>query len=634
MNRRGCGCCGGVINTRCVGGCGWWIEATAYADACLGDFVIEFELSGGVTASKDGATRRTSDPAVFIVPTTNGTEPGGDYTITYEWTYPRWKIVGPGVNGYINYPLFGAEGCSLAGTFIIDDVTIDFEVVAEECPECCGVDGIDDYPCGFRPEAITNFIQVLCDGQGNSSTTITQNGDSFFTTQASNCSWQVPVITDDYPPVEGEQNITYDSATGSWNVFFTALDFWEITWAGTDSPCTQSLSIIHEGATCPQGALHKTTDFDVAGFSDCDDPIPTEDCAAPLTAMAARTAPSRVLKGTRVVRNESNLPMLKICRECEHWGNRKETGCGSTGCLLSPTKPCDIGFHLKKGHGCFAESPKFGPTWLANMHRDVSPDNCMVISGANTQFIRGTYFLAWTLLRFNDVRMTVYLDGVADDDPHVEQMRSWGIEFKELPLVVPSDVPWSQTWNKPACILDAMKQADKVLWIDSDAAIAWSIAPAFDLIGESLFVPDHGNCKASKDNDEIIHQILGEPKRVYVGTERPCAGIVGVDSTRDADLVNEWSQRCLKISKHPDLWLDGRESPLKFYDQGVLMDLLTCDTADGHVWNELNPPRQTSISNTMQHLAQPNSTRIAHFGGKVKPWFGWAEILRWGDPRS
>lgn len=52
------------------------------------------------------------------------------------------------------------------------------------------------------------------------------------------------------------------------------------------------------------------------------------------------------------------------CRKCEHWG----TVGGSTGCKLlpkkldkSPNKPCDIGYHIAKGNGCFADPPKFSP---------------------------------------------------------------------------------------------------------------------------------------------------------------------------------------------------------------------------------------------------------------------------------
>lgn len=45
------------------------------------------------------------------------------------------------------------------------------------------------------------------------------------------------------------------------------------------------------------------------------------------------------------------------CRRCDYWGTRN----GSTGCLLSPTKPCDIGYYLARGQGCFADPPRFQP---------------------------------------------------------------------------------------------------------------------------------------------------------------------------------------------------------------------------------------------------------------------------------
>lgn len=50
----------------------------------------------------------------------------------------------------------------------------------------------------------------------------------------------------------------------------------------------------------------------------------------------------------------------KVCNHrCKHWGKRA----GSIGCLLSPTKPCDIHtLYLPKGMGCLdKDAPKFGP---------------------------------------------------------------------------------------------------------------------------------------------------------------------------------------------------------------------------------------------------------------------------------
>lgn len=45
----------------------------------------------------------------------------------------------------------------------------------------------------------------------------------------------------------------------------------------------------------------------------------------------------------------------KCNRSCPHWGTRN----GSTGCLLSPSKPCDIGYYVNKGTACFADPPRF-----------------------------------------------------------------------------------------------------------------------------------------------------------------------------------------------------------------------------------------------------------------------------------
>lgn len=56
----------------------------------------------------------------------------------------------------------------------------------------------------------------------------------------------------------------------------------------------------------------------------------------------------------------------KCNQSCEHWGNIN----GSIGCTLlpvvrdqPPNKPCDIGYHIRKGRGCFADPPRFGPLY-------------------------------------------------------------------------------------------------------------------------------------------------------------------------------------------------------------------------------------------------------------------------------
>lgn len=48
------------------------------------------------------------------------------------------------------------------------------------------------------------------------------------------------------------------------------------------------------------------------------------------------------------------------CMNCDKWG----TIDGSTGCTLSPTKPCDIGYYQRKGQACFDDPPRYQSKYI------------------------------------------------------------------------------------------------------------------------------------------------------------------------------------------------------------------------------------------------------------------------------
>ena len=250
--------------------------------------------------------------------------------------------------------------------------------------------------------------------------------------------------------------------------------------------------------------------------------------------------------------------------------------------------------------------------------------------------MRGAYFLAWTLLRSNDVRMIVYTRDIPDDDPHRLQMVEWGVEFRSMPSEVSGDVFFEMTWNKPAAIADAMIDNERVLWLDSDTSVAKSVAGAFEIIDQHVFGSDHGIFPADSQNHPDVWRLLGEPKRKWDIGRYPTAGVIGFKSGRDDELISEWRRRVRVIVEHPEMWdQDRSESPackLKYHDQGVLQDLLVDDAADGTIWSNFQVRREGTVAELMRQTYGYDRHVVCHYGGPLKPWFGWDDVLRWDCP--
>lgn len=341
----------------------------------------------------------------------------------------------------------------------------------------------------------------------------------------------------------------------------------------------------------------------------------------------------------RVRMSRSNVPQFVYERRdiCEACPKRRGAFCGV---LIDRKKGAFIegvrGIHSEKAC-CPDDPPRWLPVsqisdkWRQPVERVSHEKNRVVVSAADARYIRGVYFMVWTLLRINDVRVVVYLDNVANGDPHAEQMRSWGVELRTMPTPIPSSVKWYQTWNKPFCIYDTMNEDDLVLWLDADTSAGGSVGPAFDWIAERPFASDHGGCEKDQTNDPDIHALLGDPVRIWKTGEFPCAGVVGFRSSRDANFVEEWGRRCELVSRKPKLWIRGKEAPLKFYDQGVLQDMFVEDTADGRIWSNFLVSRKGTMEEMLEKTFSGERV-INHYGGGLKPWFGWPKVLDWGSP--
>ena len=269
-----------------------------------------------------------------------------------------------------------------------------------------------------------------------------------------------------------------------------------------------------------------------------------------------------------------------------------------------------------------------------------SIDDALVVTATDQRFIRGAYFLAWTLLRSNGVRMLVYTNEVKSNDPHVRQMKSWGVEFAPIPMDHSPRVFFYMTWNKPAAISDALSRSPRVLWLDSDTAVAGSLAPVFSAIDHQPFASGHVSDTNNQPNATCVTDVLGAPRRLFSGAHYPCAGVIGFKSGRDQELINEWRLRCATAVKHPE-WsakqrssASERSAPLQFYDQGVLMDLWEWDTHDGKRWSDFAIPRGRSLQDSLTDLYDSNQRVIAHYGGRNKPFFKWPKILYLGHPNE
>ena len=151
------------------------------------------------------------------------------------------------------------------------------------------------------------------------------------------------------------------------------------------------------------------------------------------------------------------VTVRELCNDtCENWGTKN----GSEGCLLSPTKPCDIGYYRRKGRGCFdTQNPRFGDKF-----RSVDKDQLAIITfhynSCRYQRLRDTYD-EWlpTLGEWSDV-VQCYELVINDDEP-------------EIPDSIVMQGDWSnQLWQKEAIINHAVSQLPPekryVAWIDHD----------------------------------------------------------------------------------------------------------------------------------------------------------------------
>lgn len=259
------------------------------------------------------------------------------------------------------------------------------------------------------------------------------------------------------------------------------------------------------------------------------------------------------------------------------------------------------------------------------------PEDTIVITACDQRFLPGAYFLAWTLLHCNDVRLRVYDLGINSSSRMVRDMRSWGVEFAPFQHKLKmKEYVGCETLNKPKYILHAMQHKEIVLWIDSDVAVAGSLEEMERIARDEPFVADHGFHIPTNKNPKELYTVMPKPAQRWgtaVGKPAnywPCAGILGFRSSRDREWVQKWEDQIAEADKKDLLGL------YKFYDQGVFQDVYAGRLVDGKKWNNLKGVRSGPIEQVFAQLKGTDSV-IVHYGGMVKPWQDW-EIVSWPDP--
>lgn len=254
------------------------------------------------------------------------------------------------------------------------------------------------------------------------------------------------------------------------------------------------------------------------------------------------------------------------------------------------------------------------------------PDDVAVITAADRKFSRGLYGLAWTTIYQNDVKFIAYDLGVGDKTK--AEIQRWGVNFKPWSSVFDADFDGWQTYNKPFIIRDALKQFDRVIWIDSDILVGGDLSQVLEMLETGLLVPDHGLHQPPKNrNQDCSNDVLGNAKKQWgelSPSHFPCCGFMGFNSERDFQFVNDWCDAIQKVVDSDSL------DCFSYYDQGVFQQIYDGPLIDGKVWNNVRVPRRTSANELLKFVFETDSM-IYHSGGDLKYWEPWAS-MRWVDP--
>ncbi len=249
-----------------------------------------------------------------------------------------------------------------------------------------------------------------------------------------------------------------------------------------------------------------------------------------------------------------------------------------------------------------------------------------VISASDETFLRGLYSLAWTTLYQNDVSFVAYDLGIEDQNI-VGELNRWGVTVYPWSNAVSKNVDGWQTYTKPFVIRDAMRNFDRVIWIDADVLVGGDLSQILEMLSDGLVVPDHGlHEPLDNKNASFLDDVLGIPKRNWGNPANayPCCGFMAFNSARDANFVDAWCDAVKRVQTG-NAW-----NCVSYYDQGVFQHVYDGGLVDGSIWNNLRVPRRGSAEGLLKY-AFDNKAIVNHAGGTMKFWQPW-ENMRWNNP--
>lgn len=249
-----------------------------------------------------------------------------------------------------------------------------------------------------------------------------------------------------------------------------------------------------------------------------------------------------------------------------------------------------------------------------------------VISASDETFLRGLYSLAWTTIYQNDVSFVAYDLGI-EDQKIVGELNRWGVKVLPWSNAVSKNVEGWQTFTKPFVIRDAMRNFDRVIWIDADVLVGGDLSPVLEMLDDGLVVPDHGFFDPpNNNNSDCIVDVLGIAKKQWGQTANafPCCGFMAFNSARDKKFVDSWCDSIQRVESQ------NAFDCVSYYDQGVFTQIYDGRLVDGRIWNNLRVPRRGSAAGILKY-AFDNKAIIHHSGGAMKFWQPW-ENVRWNNP--
>ena len=232
-----------------------------------------------------------------------------------------------------------------------------------------------------------------------------------------------------------------------------------------------------------------------------------------------------------------------------------------------------------------------GPYWAERLWQFVFAGPAItegIITAADARFFSDLQFLIRSIRDSgNDYPIAVYDLGLYPEQSQWTRSVDY-VDVMPMPSTVHSverlqRFEWWQTWLKPFYFFNC--SFDRAIWIDADCTVLADLADAFRLVSmRPLLVRDITSVRT--ENDPRLYRHLALPENANVVGTCVNAGVVGLEKTRDADLLNAWAYGVDWIGRHPE-----KQSLVSWVDQGMLLWAIhkngITDVIDSNVtWNQ------------------------------------------------